>query len=229
VTSPTAVITGASRGVGRELALELSARGMELLLLMRASEAQRTTEELLRREGRSFHTLLCDLRERDQVDRASKELLAKFGPPQLVVHNAAIVRRASLAQTKDEDWDEQMEVNVTAPFRLTRSLLPEMLKTGQGRIVFISSISAVVGTARQAGYNASKAALVALMRCLAEELSGTPLMTTALLPGSVDTEMLKGSGFSPSMTAADVARSVAYYGLEAPKAHNGAVIEMFGV
>lgn len=184
---------------------------------------------MLRSRGFPFHSVACDLAARDQVALAAEQVTGRFGAPELVIHNAAIVRRAPLEQTSDAQWDEQLEVNVSAPFRLTRALLPSMKAEGRGRILFVSSISAVVGSACQAPYNASKAALVALMRCLAEELSDTALMAAALLPGAIDTEMLRGSGYPARMTAEEVASTLVYYGLDAPRSHNGAVIEMFGV
>ena len=116
-----------------------------------------------------------------------------------------------------------------APFRLTSALLPAMLAQRQGRILFVSSISAVLGSQQQAAYNASKAGLVALMRCLAEELTDTGLMTAAVLPGAIATDMLKGSGYEARMSAADVARTLCFLGIEASLAHNGGITEMFGV
>ncbi len=104
-----------------------------------------------------------------------------------------------------------------------------MKRAGSGRILFVSSISAVLGCARQAAYHASKAGLVGFMRCLAEELSDTGLMTMALLPGAIDTDMLAGSGFAPRMSAEDIFETLQFYATSAPLAHNGASVEMFGI
>ena len=98
-----------------------------------------------------------------------------------------------------------------------------------GRIVFVASISSTLGTANLSAYCASKWGVVGLMKSLAEELSDSGLMTCAVLPGSVDTQMVVGSGFPARMSADDVARSLLHYALDAPLAHNGASIEMFGV
>jgi 3-oxoacyl-[acyl-carrier protein] reductase len=99
----------------------------------------------------------------------------------------------------------------------------------RGRIVHVGSISSTLGSARAAAYSASKWGLVGLMKSLAEELADSGLSTVAVLPGSVDTEMLAGSGFSPRMRAEDVARTLVYHALDASHAHNGGVVEMFGV
>ncbi len=223
-----AVITGTSRGIGRALALHLASRGCELSLLSRPSKAQTETERLLREAGAAFRAFPCELSDPASIARATGETLAACGPPDVVVHSAATIERAPVATTSDASWQAQLDVNLTAPFRITRAFLPDMLGRGRGRILFVASISSTLGTAQQAAYHASKWGLVGLMKCLAEELSDTPLSTMALLPGSVDTDMLAGSGFEPRMTPEDVARSLAYFALDAPRAHNGAVVEMFG-
>lgn len=228
--SPGAVVvTGASRGVGRATAFAFAARGIRPVLLGRASARLDHTAAELASAGASPLVVTADLALRSEVDAASQRILAAVGAPLAVVHAAGIVERASTTEVDDASWDRQLEVNLTAPLRLTRALLPRMLESGRGRVLFVSSISATLGTARQAAYNASKAGLVAAMRCLAEELSQTALMTAAVLPGSIDTDMLVGSGYAPRMTAEEVAGTLVFLGLDASRAHNGAAIEMFGV
>ncbi len=219
------LISGASRGVGRAVALDFAARGKRLTLLGRDSAEQEETARLLQQAGAEFQILPCELARRDALSRA---LAALASPVDVVVHNAGLIERSSITQTTDESWDRQLEVNLTAPFLLTRALLPAMLERGQGRVLFVSSISALVGTKGQAAYHASKAGMLGLMRCLAEELSDTGVSTMALLPGAIDTRMLQGSGFAPRMTAEQVARTLSFYAFDASTAHNGAVVEMFG-
>src|SRR6201999_2456219 len=102
-------------------------------------------------------------------------------------------------------WDEQLDVNTRAPFLLTQAFLPEMRKAKAGRIIHVASISSTLGSALGSAYCASKWALIGFMKSLALELSGSGVTTLAVLPGSVDTAMLEGSGFSPRMTAEEVA------------------------
>ena len=128
----------------------------------------------------------------------------------------------------EKDWDEVMDVNLKGAFLITRAFLPNMISRKNGRFIAISSISATLGTARQSAYCASKWGLVGFTKSLAEELRGTGLQALAVLPGSVDTPMLVGSGFSPDMTPDEVARLVVYAALDAPAAMNGSAIEMFG-
>jgi 3-oxoacyl-[acyl-carrier protein] reductase len=144
------------------------------------------------------------------------------------VHNAGIVHRNSIEATTDASWDEQLAVNLRAPFQLTRALLPSMKAAGAGRHVYVGSISSTLGSANSAAYCAAKWGLVGLMKSVAEDLTDSGLMAVAILPGSVDTEMLVGSGFSPRMTSEDVAKTIAYFAISAPRSHNGGVVEMFG-
>jgi 3-oxoacyl-[acyl-carrier protein] reductase len=223
-----AVVTGASRGVGRALALELGKRGFELALLGRESAAQEETNRHLREQGIPFRHIACELAAGASVERAARTVLEAGRAPDVLVNNAGIIERAPVAECSDEVWQRQLDVNLTAPFRLTRAFLPAMLARKQGRILHVASISAVLGTKTQSAYHASKWGLVGFMKCLAEELTDTGLMTCALLPGSIDTDMLAGSGYPPRMTAEDVARTLCFYAEDAPLAHNGAIVEMFG-
>lgn len=223
-----AVVTGGSRGIGRATAFALAARGFSLALPARPSAARTETEEELWRRGVKHRFFDCDLTEGAELTRTAELILAECGAPDVLVNNAGIIERASVAECTDASWERQLALNLTAPFRLTRSFLPAMLERRRGRILHVASISAVLGTARQAAYHASKWGLLGFMKCLAEELSDTGLMTCAILPGSVETDMLAGSGFPARMTPDEVARTLCFYATEAPLAHNGAIVEMFG-
>lgn len=223
-----ALVTGASRGVGRAVALALARRGVELLLLGRASEKLSETCALVESAGVRATKLEAELTSAAELERAAALALARRVPT-IVVHNAGSVVRASLEDTTLEAWDEQLAVNLRAPFVLTRALLPAMRSAGRGRFVFVGSISSTIGSPGAAAYAASKWGLVGLMKSLASELTDSGLMACAILPGSIDTDMLKGSTFTPRMSAAEVARSIEFLVLDASLAHNGAVLEMFGI
>lgn len=221
-------ITGASRGIGRAAARLFAARGFALDLVGRPSESLSSLVAELRDGGTSLRAVECELGDPASVRRAGRAIL-EVGPPSVLVHSAGIVERADVADFSDESWDRQLEVNLSAPFRLTRELLPAMRAAGDGRILFVSSISAGLGSRAQAAYNASKAGMVALMRCLAEELRDTGLFTAAVLPGAVATDMLAGSPWPARMSAEEVARTLVFLGVDATAAHNGSALEMFGV
>ena len=224
------LITGASRGIGRATAIACAARGTELGLLGRTSKEQRETTDLCLAAGaRRVLELSADVSVASEVEKAAGEFLRACGPPDALIHNAGIAARTSIEDTTLASWEDHLRVNLTAPYVLTRALLPAMRVRRTGRIVFVASISATLGTAKLSAYCASKWGVVGFMKSLAEELSDSGLMTCAVLPGSVDTRMLAGSGFPARMSAEDVARTLLHYALDAPLAHNGASIEMFGV
>lgn len=224
------LVTGVSRGIGRATALAFAARGAELALLGRASSEQAETADLCRQNGaKSVLELRADLTHANQVEEAAAGYLRAAGAPDAVIHNAGIAARTSIEDTSLASWEDQLRVNLTAPFALTRALLPAMRARRSGRIVFVGSISSTLGTAKLSAYCATKWGIVGFMKSLAAELSDSGLMTCAVLPGSVDTRMLEGSGFPARMSAEEVARTLVHYALDAPLAHNGASVEMFGV
>lgn len=222
-------ITGASRGIGRATALALGHRGARLALVGRESAGLEKTLRELADLGVSASSFHADLSDPEQTAAAARAVLERLGTPDAVIHNAGIIDRASVVETSPASFERQLAVNLRAPFLLTREWLPSMLERASGRLVFLGSISSTLGSAGAAAYCASKWGLVGFVKSLAEELSDSGLMAVAVLPGSVDTPMLSGSGFPPRMTPADVASTVVHYALDAPLAHNGSVIEMFGI
>jgi 3-oxoacyl-[acyl-carrier protein] reductase len=224
-----ALVTGASRGIGRATALALARRGCSLALVGRRSPNLASVTQALESEGARVAVFHCDLAESQQIQAAMARLEEELGTPDVLVNNAGIAERGAVIEMTPERFDAHLAVNLRAPFLLARAVLPGMLRRGSGRIINVASISSTLGSPRQSAYNASKWGLVGFVKSLAEELRDTGLMTVAVLPGSVDTDMLRGSGFPPRMAAAEVALTLVHYGLDAPLAHNGGIIEMFGV
>ncbi|MCC6643964.1 MAG: SDR family oxidoreductase [Polyangiaceae bacterium] len=222
--SDVAVVTGASRGIGLACASALAGRGLRVALL--APESER-----LRRAARELGGSLavpCDVAVEEDVERAAQLVVAQLGAPRVVVSNAGIVRRGRVEALSVDDFDRTLAVNLRGAFLVARAFLPAMRRLGRGRFVAIASISATLGTDGAAAYNASKWGVVGLVKCLAEELRGSGLQAMAINPGSVDTDMLRGSPFAPEMRPEDVAGVVAYAALDAPDAMNGASIDVFG-
>jgi 3-oxoacyl-[acyl-carrier protein] reductase len=224
-----AVVTGASRGIGRATALGLAARGLSLALVGRASKEHDETVALARAAGApDVGVFPCDLARSADVERVARELSDLVPAPLVLVNDAGVAPRLDVPSTPRETWEETLAVNLTAPFLLCRELVPGMRRGKHGRIVNVGSISATGGTARLSAYVASKWGLVGFTKSLAAELTDSGVTAVCVLPGSTATRMLDGSGFAPRMTAEDVARTLVHYALDAPAAHNGAVIEMFG-
>jgi 3-oxoacyl-[acyl-carrier protein] reductase len=226
---PYVLVTGASRGIGRATALAFAARGADLLLVTRSAASAEETRAVCAARGARIDLECADFTERAAVADLAGRLAHLERCPSVVVHCAGSVRRAPVHEQTVSDYDEQLDVNLRTPFVLNRSLLPALRAQGFGRLLHVGSISGTLGTAGQVPYNASKWGLIGLVKSLAEELTNSGLMAAVILPGAVDTDMLRGSVFPPRMTAEDVAKTLVYLGLDAPLAHNGAVVDMFGV
>ncbi|WP_437762397.1 SDR family oxidoreductase [Sorangium sp. So ce281] len=224
-----AVVTGPGRGIGRATALALARRGLSIALLGPPSPRLDEVTDEVRRLDVAALPVPCDVASEEQVARASAEVVAWLGAPRVVVNNAGIVSRgAKVHETAPAAWDEVIAVNLRGPFLISRAFLPAMLKEGRGRLVHVGSISSTLACPGNASYAASKWGLIGLSKSLAEELRGTGLQSVAVLPGSVDTDMLVGSGFPAQMSADEVARLLVYAALDAPDAVTGSAIEMFG-
>ncbi len=223
-----AVVTGAGRGIGRAVAQSLAGRGCHVALLARTgNELDETAHEIRARGGRAI-VFPCDLTQPSAIASATSRVLSELGVPAVVVNNAGVVQRSLVQETTDDEWNQVLQVNLTAAFQVTRAFLPAMLAAGAGRFVHIASISSTLGTPKLSAYCASKWGLVGFSKSLTEELRGTGLSSMCVMPGSVDTAMLEGSGLSPVMTPEDVASAVTYAALDAPLSMNGSAIEVFG-
>jgi 3-oxoacyl-[acyl-carrier protein] reductase len=224
-----ALVTGASRGIGRAAALAFAARGVDLALWGRPSAGLRETVARCAGAGVRAEAYACDLGDGGSIERAARDTLVAQGAPTAVIHNAAVLERGPRIHEIDpQSWERVLAVNLTGPFLTTRALLPAMLRAGRGRFVFVASISATIGSPQMAHYGASKWGLVGLAKSLADELRGSELASIAILPGSVATEMLQQTPFEATMTPADVAAMIVFYALDAPAAVSGAAVEMFG-
>lgn len=224
-----AVVTGPSRGIGRETALALARRGLEIALLGRPSDALDACHAELTASGAKSLVVPCDVTSPAGVGLAAARVFSDLGVPEVLVNNAGIVRRGATIDTMEiDDWADVLATNLSGPFLVTRAFLPAMKRAKTGRLIFVSSISATMGCPNNAAYGASKWGLEGFTKSLAEELRGTGLVSASVQPGSVDTEMLAGSGFAPAMSAADVAAMISYLALDAPAAIHGTSVEMFG-
>jgi 3-oxoacyl-[acyl-carrier protein] reductase len=228
--SRSAVVTGAGSGIGRAIALALGKRGVDVAILGRTEETLRATAAEVERSGVRTLVVRADVSVEADVERARQAILDAFGPPSILVNNAGIAgRKAVIEETTLPDWDAVLAANLRGLFLMTRALLPAMRSgTGRRRLVTIASISSTLGTAGLAPYCAAKWGALGFTKALAEELRGSGMQAMAILPGSVDTPMLKVGGFAPQMTPDDIAGLVTYAALDAPDAMNGSAIESFG-
>jgi 3-oxoacyl-[acyl-carrier protein] reductase len=150
------------------------------------------------------------------------------GATDLLINNAGIVARVPLKDLDEATWDRVLDVNLKGAYLCSRAVVAGMSRRGKGRVVNIASISATLGASLHTAYCASKWGLVGFSKALAEELRDAGVFVCAVLPGSVDTGMLVGSGFAPDMTPEEVARVVRFLCCEAPFAMSGSAVEVFG-
>jgi 3-oxoacyl-[acyl-carrier protein] reductase len=223
-----AVVTGGGRGIGRAIAVALAKRGCDIALLGRTLDSLADAADDVIAAGRRVLAVPCDVANASAVERAAAHVLGDFGVPHVVVPNAGVVHRVTVADMTEAQWDDVIDVNLKGTFLVTRAFLPRMLERKRGRFVAIGSISSTLGTARQSAYCAAKWGTVGFVKSLAEELRGTGLQAMCVMPGSVDTDMLKGSGFAPAMQPEDVAKTVVFLALDAPDAMNASSVEVFG-
>ncbi|MEI7705781.1 MAG: SDR family oxidoreductase [Deltaproteobacteria bacterium] len=220
----TAIVTGGGRGIGAAVARELTRRGARVTVFAR------TQSELDQgvKSGGAALAIAGDVSvEADLIRlRASHERV--LGPCDVLVHSAGILERGRVDALDPAAWRRVLEVNLTGAFLATRAVLPGMRARRRGRIVAVASISAHLGTAEAAAYNASKWGMLGFAKSLAEELRGSGVQVMTVSPGTVDTKMAAQSPFSPDMAPDDVARVVGWLAAEAPDAMNGSDVGVFG-
>ena len=178
-TDPRSVlVTGGNRGIGRAIAEAFLAQGDQVAVTSRSGGAP---------EG--CLDLVCDITDQAAVDAAFARIEEEHGPVEVLVANAGVTADTLVLRMSDDDWNSVIETNLTGSFRLARRAAKGMLRLRRGRIVFISSVVGLLGSAGQVNYAASKAGLVGMARSLARELGSRSITTNVVAPGFVDTDM----------------------------------------
>jgi 3-oxoacyl-[acyl-carrier protein] reductase len=184
-----ALVTGASRGIGRAIALRLAAGGATVIVTARTVEAASATgDEIVASGGRS-RAIALDVADDRSVETAMAELLKEHATIPLLVNNAGITRDNLLMRMKKEDWDQVIDTNLSGIYRICRSLVPSMVKARYGRIVNITSVVARSGNPGQINYAAAKAGAEGLTRSLSRELASRNITVNCVAPGFIETDM----------------------------------------
>ncbi len=186
LTGKTALITGASGGIGGAIAKALKAQGAKVVLSGTRRERLEALALELGLEGAVFP---CDLRDRDAVSRLIGEVEAAVGDLHILVNNAGITRDNIFMRMRDEEWDDVIAVNLTATFSLCRAALRGMMRRRYGRIINMSSISGVFGNPGQGNYAASKAGMIGMTKSLAREVASRGITANCIAPGFIETPM----------------------------------------
>ena len=186
VSDRVAVITGAGQGVGRAVAHRLATAGHRVVLVGRDhSKLEKVAAEITS----DSLCLAADLTDPGEVLRVFSSVEETWGPATTLVANAGTALAAPVVQTTDEQWQQMLDSNLTAPFRCIRRVLPSMVESGHGRIVVIASVTAKRGERQVAAYSASKHGVLGLVRAVADEVARTGVTANAVCPGYVDTPM----------------------------------------
>jgi 3-oxoacyl-[acyl-carrier protein] reductase len=184
-----ALVTGASRGIGRQVALALSSHGAAVVLASRSQEGCEVVAESIREQGGKALTIQMDVGEPDQVESALARVEEHFERVDVLVNNAGITRDNLLLRMKEEEWRQVLRINLDGVFYVTRKLVLGMVRQRYGRVINITSVVGQNGNAGQANYAASKAGIIGLTKALAREVASRNITVNAIAPGFIETDM----------------------------------------
>ena len=185
----TALVTGASQGIGRACALALATAGARVALAARNESRLNEVAAEIANAGGSAAVFALDIASEESIKACAKAAIGHFGSVEILVNNAGITRDTLTLRMKRADWDDVLHTNLTGTFLMTQALLSPMLKARWGRIINISSVVGETGQAGQANYAASKAGLIGLTKSLARELASRNITANAVAPGYIETAM----------------------------------------
>jgi len=192
-TGKTAIVTGAARGIGRSICLELARHGCNIAFNYSKSltEAQKLVSEL-KAMGREVYCVQARVEDFGAAEQMAKEVHSKFGSLDYLVNNAGITRDKLILRMSEEEWDSVIDTNLKGAFSFSKAVAPFMVKARFGSILNLTSVSGIVGSPGQVNYSASKAGLIGFTKALARELAGRNITVNALALGLVETDMTRG-------------------------------------
>ena len=185
----TAVVTGASRGIGRAIALELGGRGAQIVGTATSASGAAAISEYLAAAGLAGRGAVLDVAKPDSVEAFFKELDAAEGTPAILVNNAGVTRDGLLMRMSAEDWQAVLETDLSSVYRTCKAVMRGMMKARYGRIVNIASVIAVMGNAGQSNYAAAKAGMIGFSKSLAREVGSRGITVNVVAPGFIATDM----------------------------------------
>ena len=180
------LVTGASGGIGKAIAIELSSNGADLCLTGRKKSELESLQKLI---GGNCEIIISDLSKSEGIDELANSAQEKMGQIDILINNAGITRDNLFMRMSEEDWNEVINVNLNSIFKLTKHLIKGMIKRRYGRIINITSVIGVAGGAGQSNYSASKAGIIAMSKSLAQEVGSRSVTVNSIAPGFIETNM----------------------------------------
>ena len=188
--SRVAFITGATRGIGKQIAITLAKSGCDIAVNYRTeNDDLKNIKQEIESNNVKFFAVQGDVSNYEDCERCVKEIIAEFGQIDILVNNAGITRDTLLIRMKKEDFEQVINVNLIGTFNVTKNVIPYMLKARSGRIVNISSVVGISGNAGQTNYAASKAGIIGFTKSLAKEVASRGVLVNAVAPGFIQTQM----------------------------------------
>ena len=186
-----AFVSGASRGIGKEIALELGRQGAIVVGTATSESGAENISKYLKENSIQGMGVAMNVTDQASIDAALKQVEDAYGAPSILVNNAGITRDNLLMRMKDEEWDASMTTNLSSIFRLSKAVLRAMMKARKGRIISIASVVGVSGNAGQTNYAAAKAGVIGFSKSLAREVGSRGITVNVVAPGFIDTDMTR--------------------------------------
>ncbi|MDH5361404.1 MAG: 3-oxoacyl-ACP reductase FabG [Gammaproteobacteria bacterium] len=186
-----ALVTGASRGIGKACALSLGKQGATVVGTATSEKGAEAITAYLNEHGITGKGLVLNVTDSDSIDNCMKSMEESFAMPTILVNNAGITRDNLLMRMKDEEWDDIITTNLSSVYRLSKAVLRSMMKARKGRIISITSVVGAMGNAGQTNYAAAKAGVIGFTKALAREAGPRGISVNAVAPGFIDTDMTK--------------------------------------